>query len=110
MSQNQGIGLFLVIVLIALGAARSQSVSNFFKSGTQNISTNLAATAQGKPITSTDVLDWHLFIYWGVAIILVVALSEVAPRLTYAILGLIIFEELLVHWNTYAGYLKIPTK
>ncbi len=110
MSKNQGTSLFLLILLLALGAARSNAVQGFFKNGLSNISNNLGATAHGQAATSTDTLDWHLFLYWSIGAVLVLALSDIAPQITFGILFLIIVEELLLHWSTYAQLLQMPTK
>jgi len=110
MSRNQGGALFLLVVLIALGVARSPNVRAFFQNSFSNISGNLQARASNQASTSTDTLDWHLFLYWFIGAILVIALSDVAPQLTFGILFLIIVEELLLHWSTYAQLLQMPTK
>lgn len=112
MSRDQGIAVFLLLILVILGLARSAAVQQFFSSSLAAISGNLGATAHGQAVssTATSQLDWHLFLYWFIGGLLVVAFSDVAPRVVIAILSLIILEELLVHWGSYAQYLSLPTK
>lgn len=111
-SPEQLRSLVLMLIILALASARSETVQQFFASSIQNINGALSNTVQGKTNqpTANSTLDWHLFLYWFVAAIIVVLLSDVLPTITTGILVLIIVEQLLVHWQTYAKLLQMPTK
>jgi hypothetical protein len=108
MQASQARTIFLISLLLGLAVVRSQPTKDFFKNAFSNASGALsgAATAKSPAVT----LDWHLFLYWGVGAILLIALSETAPNLVTMFLILILIEELLVHWSEYAPLLKLPTK
>lgn len=109
MKQGQTVSLALLVMLTFLAAVRSSAVQGFFSGSFAHIGANLTGQAASTP-TSGDVLDWHLFLWWGVAALLVIGASSYFPGVVNAILGLIIMEELLVHWSSYTALLSPPTK
>ncbi len=110
MSANQTKTIFLVSILLGLAVVRSQPTKDFFKNAFANASGALSGQAPATGKSPTVTLDWHLFIYWGIAALLLIALSDAAPTFVTMFLILIIIEELLVHWKEYAPLLKLPTK
>jgi hypothetical protein len=113
-SAGQGTTLMLMLVILVLVVARSSTALTFFKNIGTNAGTSISNAAHGNAsankATAASTLDWHYFIYWGIAALLMVMLSAAAPTFTNTFLGLIILEQLLVHWSTYAKFLSIPTK
>jgi uncharacterized membrane protein (DUF4010 family) len=104
--------LVFLLILLALGAARSHTIRDFFKTAGTSAGAALSGAAQGQPAQSTPqtTLDWHLFLYWGGAAVAALLLSNAVPNIVNAILILIIIEEILVHWKDYAPLLSPPKK
>lgn len=116
MSSGQIRTLILILILLALAVARSQNVRSFFSQAMSAASGSLSSVGSAagtqKPAAPAPAvtLDWHLFLWWGGASIAALLLSDAAPNVVDAFLALLIVEELLVNWHTYAAFLQPPTK
>ena len=112
MQNKQLTVIVLLIVLLALEAARSPNVRTFFASVANRSNASLSAAAHGqsapKP-TTTSQLDWKIGLYWGIAALILLAISSRAPGVATAFIVLIIVEQVLVNWQAYKPLLGMPT-
>lgn len=102
----------LLIVLLALEAVRSPNVRTFFASIANRSNASLSATAHGQSApkaTATTQLDWKIGLYWGIAALILIAISSRAPGVATAFIVLIIVEQVLVNWQQYKPLLGMPT-
>jgi len=112
MQDKQLTVVVLLIVLLSLEAARSPNVRNYFASIANSSNASLSAVAHGQSApkaSATTQLNWKIGLYWGIAALILIAISSRAPGVATAFVVLIIVEQVLVNWQQYKPLLGMPT-